>query len=79
MSDEPFSTSRSQSGGDVDATSTAESTMPAWLAARRARGSTATIAPAEVDLELEVEFESFSEADTPEPEDAVSEDGWHAR
>ena len=72
MSDEPFSTSRSQSGGDVDATSTAESTVPAWLAARRARGSTATIAPAAV--ELEVEFESFSEADTSEPDDAVSED-----
>ncbi len=71
MSDEPFSTSRSQSGGDVDATSTAESTVPAWLAARRARGSAATIAPAEVDLELEVEFESFSEADTSELEDAV--------
>ncbi len=71
MSDEPLSTSRSQSGGDVDATSTAESTVPAWLAARRARGSTATIAPAEVDLELEVEFESFSEADTSELDDAV--------
>ena len=71
MSDEPLSTSRSHSGGDVDATSTAESTVPAWLAARRTRGSTATIAPAEVDLELEVEFESFSEADTSELDDAV--------
>jgi hypothetical protein len=70
MSDEPLSTGRSPSGGVVDAASTAEATVPAWLAARRARASADSVGPTTpvepVELELEVEFEGFAEADTSE-------------
>lgn len=61
MADMPRSTGHAPSGGVVDATSSDESTVPAWLAARRARVPTA-VEP-EPESELEVEFAAAPEAD----------------
>lgn len=55
MAELPRSTSLSPSAGGVDA----ESTVPAWLAARRARGPVEVVAEAD-----DVEFESVPEAES---------------
>lgn len=83
MSDMPHSTSRSQPGSIVEEFSSAdefspaeiaESNVPAWLAARRARVPAAPTPPD--DDELEVEFASVPEEDVQAseetPTDAVS-------
>ena len=65
MSELPHSTGRSQSGGVVDASLSTESTVPAWLAARRAR--VPATAAEESAAELEIEFETVSESSTSDP------------
>ncbi|MBS0203402.1 MAG: hypothetical protein JSS49_10915 [Planctomycetes bacterium] len=64
----PRSPGHAPSGGVVDATSSGESTVPAWLAARRARVST-TVEP---EPELDVEFAAVPEVDCREEPDAVA-------
>lgn len=69
MADMPRSTGHAPSGGVVDATSSDESTVPAWLAARRARVPTA-VEP-EPESELEVEFAAAPETEeSKEPSEA---------
>lgn len=69
MADMPRSSGHAPSGGVVDGTSSDESTVPAWLAARRARVPTA-VEP-EPQSELEVEFAAAPETEeSKEPSEA---------
>ncbi|EFX60418.1 hypothetical protein DAPPUDRAFT_343875 [Daphnia pulex] len=69
MADMPRSSGHAPSGGVVDATSSDESTVPAWLAARRARVPQA-VEP-EPEPELEVEFAAAPETEeSKEPAEA---------
>lgn len=67
MAESPRSFGQSQESGSVDTAAGDHSPVPAWMAARRARGTTSV---AESDQELEIEFESVPEAAEGSPESA---------